>query len=53
MTAGDSRPSFVDTNVFVYAVVDDDPERRQDRENTGDQTGARDDQRSTAPLDQG
>jgi len=28
MTAGSLRPSFVDTNVFVYAVVDDDPERQ-------------------------
>jgi len=28
MTAGDPRPSFVDTNVFVYAVNDDDPERQ-------------------------
>lgn len=28
MTAGSLRPSFVDTNVFVYAVLDDDPERQ-------------------------
>jgi predicted nucleic acid-binding protein len=28
MTAGNLRPSFVDTNVFVYAVIDDDPERQ-------------------------
>ncbi len=28
MTAGNLRPSFVDTNVFVYAVTDDDPERQ-------------------------
>jgi len=28
MTVGDPRPSFVDTNVFVYAVSDDDLERR-------------------------
>lgn len=28
MTAGDPRPSFVDTNVFVYAVTDDDPRRQ-------------------------
>jgi predicted nucleic acid-binding protein len=28
MTAGNPRPSFVDTNVFVYAVTDDDPERQ-------------------------
>ena len=29
MTAGRLRPSFVDTNVFVYAVLDDDPERQR------------------------
>jgi len=28
MTAGNPRPSFVDTNVFVYAVAEDDPERQ-------------------------
>lgn len=28
MTADDPRPSFVDTNVFVYAVADDDPARQ-------------------------
>jgi predicted nucleic acid-binding protein len=28
MTAGNLLPSFVDTNVFVYAVTDDDPERQ-------------------------
>lgn len=28
MTAGDPQPSFVDTNVFVYAVADDDPARQ-------------------------
>jgi len=28
MTASEARPSFVDTNVFVYAVSDDDPERQ-------------------------
>ena len=28
MSAGSLRPSFVDTNVFVYAVIDDDPERQ-------------------------
>ena len=28
MTAGSLRPSFVDTNVFVYAVTDDDPARQ-------------------------
>jgi len=28
MTASDARPSFVDTNVFVYAVSDDDLERQ-------------------------
>ncbi|MEO8050641.1 MAG: PIN domain-containing protein [Acidobacteriota bacterium] len=28
MTASDARPSFVDTNVFVYAVADDDPVRQ-------------------------
>jgi predicted nucleic acid-binding protein len=28
MTAASLRPSFVDTNVFVYAVLDDDPERQ-------------------------
>ena len=29
MTEGSLRPSFVDTNVFVYAVIDDDPERQR------------------------
>jgi len=28
MTASNLRRSFVDTNVFVYAVVDDDPKRQ-------------------------
>ena len=28
MTAGSPRPSFVDTNVFVYAVTDDEPQRQ-------------------------
>ncbi len=28
MTAGSPQPSFVDTNVFVYAVADDDPVRQ-------------------------
>jgi predicted nucleic acid-binding protein len=28
MTAGNPRPSFVDTNVFVYAVTDDNPRRQ-------------------------
>ena len=28
MIAGKLRPSFVDTNVFVYAVTDDEPRRQ-------------------------
>jgi len=28
MTAGNPRPSFVDTNVFVYAATDDEPQRQ-------------------------